>query len=106
MPPPVHAAAPMHAPAAVAMTAAASTPAASDLRQKVVAHVGGRVRAAENLDRFGLRRGESAKRHNDERALDETKFSHGLSSPCCDPNAASIRGKRDARRWTDVSGFG
>ena len=52
----VHAApAAMTASAAVAMTAAAP-----DLRQKVVVQVGGGVRPAENLDRFGLRRGESA----------------------------------------------
>jgi hypothetical protein len=51
----VHAAAPpMHAAAAVAMAAA------PHLRQKVIVHVGGGVRSADNLDRFRLRQSKGA----------------------------------------------
>ena len=52
---PVHAAAAMTAPAAAAMAAATS-----DLRQKVIVHVGGGVRPAENLDRLSLRKSKGA----------------------------------------------
>jgi hypothetical protein len=76
----VHAAtAAMHA-ASASVANAASTAAASDLRQKIVAHVRDRARAAENLNRFGLRRSKGAYGRHDAGVLDQTHTLHGLSS--------------------------
>ena len=51
------------------------------LQNQAVAHVGDRVRPADNFDRLGLRQSETAERHNDDRTPDETEPLHGLF-PC------------------------
>ncbi len=51
------------------------------LENQAVAHVGDRVRPADNFDRVGLRQSETAERHNDDRTSDETEPLHGLF-PC------------------------
>jgi hypothetical protein len=61
MHPAVHAAAAMHAAAAVMTHSAAAAP-APHLGEEVVVDVGYRVRPGEDLDCFGLRRDEARKR--------------------------------------------
>jgi hypothetical protein len=51
------------------------------LENQAVAHLGDRVRPADNFDRVGLRQSQPAERHNDDRTPDETEPLHGLL-PC------------------------